>query len=279
MSSLRLRADRRQLLAPLTAAWHLEPLGQQPAQRGGRQRSGESRHQALTRVVGHIIRLQARPGDPFPSERELAEELQVSRGTLRQATDALVAEGVLERVPGLGTFVPRRKGTPRVGLTSFSEDMQSRGMSPGSRVLRFESTTATGWLAREMGLEVGAPVVYLQRLLLADNAPMAVDENYLPADRLPGLASERAPRSLYRLLETRYGITLEYGEDQIEAIAASLVQSRLLHIKEGDPLLQVVRHAFADEALINYSAVFYRADRYRLSVPLTRSGTPTRPFR
>lgn len=279
MSSLRLRADRRQLVEPLRTAWLHEPLGQSPAGRGQRQRSGESRHAALTRVVGQIIRLQARPGDPFPSERELAEELGVARGTLRQATDALVAQGMLERVPGLGTFVPKRKSTPQLGLTSFSEDMHSRGLSPGSRVLRFESTTATGWLAREMGLEVGAPVVYLQRLLLADGAPMAVDENYLPADQLPGLAAERAPRSLYRLLKTRYGITLEYGEDQIEAIPASLVQSRLLHIKEGDPLLQVVRHAFAGDTLINYSAVFYRADRYRLSVPLTRPGTPSRPVR
>lgn len=276
MSSLALRADRRRLLAPLHEAWTEEPLGRTRARRGERQRVGEARHEALTRVVAHVLRLHARPGDPFPSERELAEALQVSRGTLRQAMDALVATGSLERVVGLGTFVPRRAVTPRVGLTSFSEDMHQRGMTPGSRVLRFETSTATGWLAREMGLDVGAPVVYLQRLLLADNTPMAVDENYLPAEHLPGLETERAPHSLYRLLETRFGITLEYGEDQIEAIASSLVQSRLLHIKEGDPLLQIVRHAFAGETLINYSAVFYRADRYRLSVPLTRPPAVTR---
>lgn len=270
MTSLRLRADRRRLLAPLAAAWRAEPLGAAPAVRGQRVRAGESRQAALTRVIEQTLRVECRPGDPFPSERELAEELDVSRTTLRAAVDRLVEAGVLERVVGLGTFVPRRATAPRVGLTSFSEDMRRRGMNPSSRVLRFETTSATGWLAREMGLSLGAPVVYLQRLLSADGLPIAVDENYLPAERLPGLERHRAPRSLYALLQESFGITLEYGEDQIEAIPASLVQSRLLQIQEGDPLLQVVRHAYSDEALINYSAVFYRADRYRLTVPLTR---------
>lgn len=270
MTSLRVRADRRRLIEPLRTAWTAEPLGAQQAARGQREHGAESRHAALARVLAATVRTEALPGDPFPAERELAEALGVSRTTLRRAVDGLVEEGVLERVVGLGTFVPRRRTTPRVGLTSFSDDMRRRGMNPSSRVLRFETTTATGWLAREMGLALGAPVVYLQRLLSADGLPMAVDENYLPAERLPGLERERAPHSLYTMLQERFGITLEYGEDQIEAIPASLVQSRLLRIAEGDPLLQVVRHAYSEDALINYSAVFYRADRYRLSVPLTR---------
>jgi GntR family transcriptional regulator len=161
-----------------------------------------------------------------------------------------------------------------VGLTSFSEDMRLRGMAPSTRVLRFESAAATGWLAREMNLEKGAPLVYLQRLLMADGTPMAVDENYLPSERLPGLSAMKAPTSLYELLRTKYGIVPEYGEDQVEAISSSPVQARLLGITPGDPLLQVVRHAYAGEDLVNYSAVFYRADRYRLTVPLVRTEAP-----
>lgn len=254
----------------LVAAWRSDPLGERPAARGERERSGESRSAALARVLEEALAGRARPGDTFPPERELSTRLGVSRSTLRHAVDALVDGGLLERIPGAGTYVPRRPRAPRVGLTSFSEDMRLRGLQPSSRVLRFESSTATGWLAREMNLERGAPLVYLQRLLLADRVPMAVDENYLPAERLPGLANMRAPSSLYALLQERFGITPQYGEDQVEAITATEVQARLLDIKAGDPLLQVVRHAYAGEDLVNYSAVFYRADRYRLTVPLTR---------
>jgi GntR family transcriptional regulator len=224
-------------------------------------------------VITEVLTARSRPGDALPGERSTAEKLGVSRTTLRSAVDALVTEGALERIPGSGTFVPRRPRAPRVGLTSFSEDMRLRGLQPSTRVLRFESSSATGWLAREMNLEKGAPLVYLQRLLLADGIPMAVDENYLPQQRLPGLASMRAPNSLYQLLQDHYGIVPEYGEDQVEAIGASPVQARLLGVSAGDPLLQVVRHAYAGEDLINYSAVFYRADRYRLTVPLTRPST------
>jgi GntR family transcriptional regulator len=270
MTMLSTRAQGRRLLEPLQQAWSDDDIGAAPARRGQRERGPESRQAALARVIESVLRLQAGPGDAFPSERELSTALNVSRSTLRAATEGLVTRGVLERVPGLGTFVPRRQTAPKVSLSSFSEDMRRRGLHPSSRVLRFESTAATGWLAREMGLEVGAPVVYLQRLLLADGEPMAVDENYLPAARLPGLESERAPASLYAFLRERYGVTLEWGEDQVEAIPASLVQSRLLGVGEGAPLLQLVRHAYAGEHLMNYSACFYRADRYRLSVPLTR---------
>ncbi|WP_233548597.1 GntR family transcriptional regulator [Galactobacter valiniphilus] len=270
MTMLGSRAQGRRLVEPLRRAWAADAVGAVPAKRGERSRGPESRQAALARVIDAVLHQQSKPGDPFPSERELAEALQVSRATLRAATDGLVSRGALERLPGLGTFVPRGTGAPKVSLTSFSEDMRRRGLHPSSRVLRFEGSTATGWLAREMGLEVGAPVVYLQRLLLADGEPMAVDENYLPAARLPGLEHERAPHSLYAFLRERYGVTLEWGEDQVEAIPASLVQARLLGVGEGAPLLQLVRHAYAGDTLMNYSACFYRADRYRLSVPLTR---------
>jgi len=265
------RADVRRLLEPLKAAWEVETGGRGPARRGERSHARESHAAALARVMGEVLRGHTRPGDAFPSERELAPLLGVSRTTLRHALEQLVGRGALERVPGLGTFVPRPQLPATRGLPSFSEDMRARGMVPDARVLRFESTVATGWLAREMGLDLGAPVVYLQRLLRADGEAIAVDENYLPAQRLPGLAKERAPRALYEFLRERYGVVPDTGEDQIEAIGASVVQARLLGIGAGEPLLQVVRHAYAARELINYSACFYRADRYRLSMPLHRA--------
>jgi GntR family transcriptional regulator len=216
------------------------------------------------------------PGAPFPSERSLAERFALARMTVRHAVDALVGEQVLERVVGLGTFVTRPKVDLQVRLTSYSEEMQRRGMVPDSTVLSFEQVPAGSHLAKELQLEEGAAVVRFRRLLLADGEPMSVDENFIPAKRVPGLLDGPPPSSLYNVLSERYGLVMEWGEDIVEATAASPSIARLLKTDVGDPLLKITRHAFVSRAMVDYSVSFYRADRYKLWVPLQRPGAPNR---
>ena len=83
------------------------------------------------------------PGGAFPSERDLTERFGVARMTVRQAIDSLVGEQVLERVVGLGTFVRKPKLDLQVKLTSYSEEMQRRGMVPAAKVLSFEQIGAS----------------------------------------------------------------------------------------------------------------------------------------
>ncbi|MEG7688985.1 GntR family transcriptional regulator, partial [Listeria monocytogenes] len=78
----------------------------------------------------------------------------------------------------------------QVKLTSYSEEMQRRGMVPAAKVLSFEQIAASAFLARELQLDEGTPLVRFRRLLLADNEPMSVDENFIPAHRAPGLLDE-----------------------------------------------------------------------------------------
>ncbi|MBT1001734.1 GntR family transcriptional regulator [Paenarthrobacter sp. DKR-5] len=234
-----------------------------------------SKHVQLRDILRAHIQANCPPGSIFPSERELSERFGLARMTVRQAIDALVGESVLERVVGLGTFVARPKVDLQVKLTSYSEEMQRRGMVPAARVLSFEQIGATGLLARELQLDEGQPVVRFRRLLLADNEPMSVDENFIPASRVPGILDDPPPTSLYNVLSERYGLVMEWGEDMIEATAASPSIARLLNVEMGAPLLKIQRHAFVSRAMVDYSVSFYRADRYKLWVPLQRPGTRT----
>ncbi|MGG5751531.1 GntR family transcriptional regulator [Zafaria sp. Z1313] len=235
--------------------------------------SAVAKHQQLAAILREHATAVCRPGQAIPSERELTLFFGVARMTVRQAIDALVEEGVLERIIGVGTFVARPKMDLQVKLTSYSEEMQRRGMVPASRVLRFEEIPAAGALAREMELTEGTPVIRLRRLLLADGAPMSLDENYLPADKVPGLIDEPPPTSLYNTLNERYGLVLEWGEDQIEATAATSSNAPHLGVELGAPLLKIQRHAYVRRELLDYSVSLYRADRYKLWVPLQRPGT------
>ncbi len=192
--------------------------------------------------------------------------------TVRHAIDALVAEEVLERIVGLGTFVAHTKLDLQMKLTSYSEEMHRRGMVPDARVLSFEQVGATPLIARELQLEQGQPVVRFRRQLLADGEPMSVDENFIPAHRVPGILEQPAPTSLYNVLSERFGLVMEWGEDTIEATAASASIARLLNVDLGAPLLKIQRHAYVARSMIDYSVSYYRADRYKLWVPLQRPG-------
>ena len=121
-------------------------------------------------------------------------------------------------------------------------------------------------------------MVRFRRLLLADNEPMSVDENFIPAHRVPGLLDDEPPTSLYNVLSERYGLVMEWGEDTIEATAASAVHRPAAECRQsGSPLLKIQRHAFVARAMVDYSVSYYRADRYKLWVPLQRPGV--RPAR
>lgn len=234
-----------------------------------------AKHVQLRELLREYILQHAEPGTAIPSERKLTEHFGVARMTVRHAIDALVAEEVLERIVGLGTFVAHSKLDLQMKLTSYSEEMHRRGMVPDARVLSFEQMAATPLIARELQIEQGIPVIRFRRQLLADREPMSVDENFIPAHRVPGILDDEPPTSLYNVLSERFGLVMEWGEDTIEATAASPSIARLLNVEMGAPLLKIQRHAYVARAMVDYSVSYYRADRYKLWVPLQRPGVRT----
>ncbi|MEO6530192.1 MAG: GntR family transcriptional regulator [Specibacter sp.] len=240
------------------------------------RQSPVSVHIQLRELLRNYVLSSNKSGRQLPSERDMAAHFAVARMTLRHAVQALVEEELLERVVGVGTFVARTKLDVTLKLTSYSEEMARRGMRPSARVLAFEQIRATARLARELQLEEGQAVIRLRRLLLADDEPMSVDENFLPAWRVPGILDAGPPTSLYNVLGERYGLVIEWGEDIIEANAATPSIARLLKVDIGAPVLRTERHAFVSRSTVDYSVSFYRADRYKLRVPLQRPGVRTR---
>ncbi|WP_141361129.1 GntR family transcriptional regulator [Glutamicibacter uratoxydans] len=237
--------------------------------------SSLSKYRQIREILRTHAREHCKPGYRLPPERVLAEHFGVARKTIRQAIDALVDEQVLKRVVGIGTFVVPEKLDLRVRLHSYSEDMMRRGMVPDAHVLQFAEIKSNANLASQLMIEEGEPVVQFKRLLLADGTPMSLDENYMPADLVPGFVDGEPPSKLYQALHERYGILLEWGEDQVESTAASTQQARLLGVEPGFPLLQITRYAYVGERLADYSVSLYRSDRYKLFVPLQRLGTRT----
>ena len=214
-----------------------------------------------------------RPGTMLPSERALAERYGVARMTVRQELERLESKGLIYRVQGKGTFVAEPKFTQTQELTSFSEDMRARGMVPGSEVLSTEVSEAHEIVARELGLEVGDPVVRIERIRTADGEPMAYERANLPAVRFPGLENESlADTSLYEILQTKWGVRFARALQRVSVVTLSDEEAARLHVTVGRSafLFERTTHA-ADDSAVEYVRSLYRGDRYQVATQLTRS--------
>lgn len=236
----------------------------------------------LYRRIGDELRSrieagELQPGDRLPSELELARTYNVSRITSRQALDLLCSQGLVVRKQGMGSFVAAHPVTQRlVRLTDFVEDMVEAGLRPESRVLAFEPDNAPVDIAERLGLSPGGSIYRLDRLRLADTSPIALDCTWLPPPfgRLL-VDQDLSGRTIYEILEQDYGIPIVMGEYIIGADVADDVQSRVLHVPGGAPLLVFERTSFtASEKPIYVQKRFYRADRvqYRLTLQRTAPG-------
>jgi GntR family transcriptional regulator len=204
-------------------------------------------------------------GTLLPPERVLCETYEVSRTTVRQALQELLVEGRLYRLQGKGTFVARPKVVQTLALTSYTEDMQARGLSPGSRVLAADRVPASPEVAESLELDDGADVMRVERLRLADQEPMAVETLFVEAARFPGLEQRLAQASSwYDLLRSRYAVELGEGEETIESALATPPDARLLGTEVGTPMLLLTRRTWDTAGRpVEFVRSLYRGDRYR----------------
>jgi GntR family transcriptional regulator len=222
----------------------------------------------LRTILVELIEGELGPDDAIPSERELSERFGVSRMTVRETVDRLVAEGRLYRVPAKGTFVAHPKLDMPLQLSSFSDDMRRRGLRPGARELTRRTEPAREHVRAALDLGQG-DVHVIERLRLADGTPMAIERTHVDASITPGLAGvSLEDASLYAVLADRYGIRLDGGEQWIEAAPADAEVAGRLGIGPRAPVLRIRRLARQGARPVEYTESVYRADRYQLHVAL-----------
>jgi GntR family transcriptional regulator len=222
------------------------------------------------RVLDLIERLGV--GDAIPSERQLTGELGVSRLTVRAALDDLVREGFLERRHGAGTFVSEPKIAQELTMTSFTEDMQRRGMVPSSKTLELKTVAAGARLGRLLHVSPSEEIVVVTRLRYADRETMAIETLHVSGALVPGLtAKDLEQHSFYELLEERFGVVVVGGSQAIEPTVTNEEESAALGVPLHSPAFLFERTTrAADGSIVEYVRSIYRGDRYRLVSDLTR---------
>jgi len=198
--------------------------------------------------------------DSLPAERDIAEDLGVSRITVRKAIEGLVDEGLVDRRHGAGTFVASRIQKNMAALSSFSEDIASRGWQASSKWLSKTEAKVTPTESLALGLPPDTVVYRFDRIRFAQGNPLALEHAIVPASCLPSL--DAVGTSLYAALEltnNRPSRALQ----RLQAIAFDAEQAKLLGVGKGDPGLSIERRGYlGNDRIVEVTRSYYRGDAY-----------------
>jgi GntR family transcriptional regulator len=235
-------------------------------------------YEQLKRLIMQDIENKGlQPGDLLPSETQHCEIHQVSRTVVRQAISDLVAEGLLIRLRGKGTFVakPKLREQFMESTVGFFEDLTSQGHKVMSKVLTLDFVSCTPHVAEVLGLSGNSQVIELVRLRSVNNEIIALTKSYLNSSSLELLeelrATDLAHTSLYQFLEMRWSLQIESGHRSIEAIAATGPLCKLLDVRSGDPLLFIQSYGKdTNGKTIEFFQAWHRADRSKIEMNVIR---------
>lgn len=208
-------------------------------------------------------------GTRLENEIDLADQLGLSRPTMRRAIAYLVDRGLLVRKRGVGTQVIHAKVRRQIELTSLFDDLAKARREPSTRVLGFTVEPAPDALAVELGLPAGTDIYVIERLRYADAEPLALMHNRVPAGLLPLTREDLETHGLYNLLRAA-GINLRIAKQSIGARAATAAEARALGETRGAPLLTMQRAAYDDHGrAVEHGDHVYRSSRYSFDLTLT----------
>lgn len=231
--------------------------------------AGVPLHKRLKSAIeAAILGNSLKPGAVLPGERLVSEALGLSRVTVRKSIASLVEEGFLRRRHGSKTEVSSRVEKSLSTLTSFSEDMSTRGLEPGCRWLSKQIVRPSPSEMMALGIAADAYVIRMKRIRTADGLPLALETSTVPTRFLP--SPDLVGESLYEALE-KLGAMPQRAIQRLRSRPASASDAEHLKCDIGAPLLVMERRCFlADEQIVEFSESRYKGDVYDFVFELKR---------
>lgn len=212
--------------------------------------------------------------EQIPTEYELAEQLGMSRGTIRRAIKSLVEEGLLIQVQGKGTFVTQSDIVHPSGtcLISFAESLRSQGIDFTTEVLRQEVSTADEYHAKKLLVPEGTSILFLDRVRRVEGQPIMYLESTINLSVLPGLEEiDFNENTLFATIEQRYGRRIGHSNARYAALVAGEKRGRILEVSTEAPVLHLEQQIFfTDNTPVEWSNVWLRGSRYIVSTVMQR---------
>jgi DNA-binding GntR family transcriptional regulator len=214
-------------------------------------------------LEGHLA-----PGDRIGNEVQLADQLGLSRPTLRQAIQMLVDKGMLVRKRGVGTQVVHAPIRRTVELTSLNDDLKRAGRQPTTALLELATVEADDDTATRLNVPSGTSLWRVDRLRCVDGEPLALMRNFVPVSVTDLSVVDFGTTGLYEHFRAT-GIHLRVAHQTISARLVDATEARHLEGGEGDPVLTMERTSYDDKGrAVEFGRHLYRPDRYAYEATL-----------
>ena len=201
----------------------------------------------------------------LPTEKELQDQYQVSRDTVRKALRLLTEKGLIQKVQGRGSQVLKQEllNFPVSGLTSYKELVDSLGLNSQTRVISLDLMTVDEQTALQTGFPEGSQVWKVLRTRSIDGVVSVLDLDYLAKDCVPNLTQEIAQTSIYAYLEEDLGLDISYAQKEI-TIQASTERERLLMDNQDDYLVLIRSRVYlGDTRQFQYTESRHKIDKFQ----------------
>jgi GntR family transcriptional regulator len=220
-------------------------------------------------------------GATVPSEHQLMKQFQISRNTARDALNEIEQHGYIYRVPGKGSFVASIRLDQHYNfLNGFSQDVAALGMTPSHTIFEIKTVKATPFVAAKLQIAPGSNVLYMHRLLLADDLPYIVVRSYLTSQWLEINGIEISAEllghgSFYEYLDKKYNIVFNSAVNTLRAGAANAEDAEILRIPPGHPVLLSERISRTDDNIPRELTLGVgHPDRHQWTVMLFKKANP-----
>jgi GntR family transcriptional regulator len=223
-------------------------------------------------MLAKIASREWQPGTAIPTENELTQLYSVSIGTVRKAVETLVAEGLLERNQGRGTFIRRPSFDGSLFRFFRYQTDNAKNKVPEGRILARTLVAPPESVAGALSLNKRAKAIRLDRLRLVDGEPVLLEEIWLPHARFGALMNIALPDFgdlLYPLYEEQCGQTVASAQETLTVESADAKVAHQLHMKAGNPVVVIDRLAFGYDRLpLEWRRSRGRADRFRYQIEI-----------
>lgn len=224
-------------------------------------------------IALRIANGQFKANQKLPSERILADNLNTTRLTLRDALFQLEIEGKVFRMDRRGWFVAgERLSFDLCEDKGFMTNVSQQGYSPDTKLIFCEEKTASATLAKSLKIKEGGPVYHIQRQRFINKRPVLMEDIYLDSSRYPGLQHTNLNGSLSTVLADIYGTKVSYSDIQITPIAFNSLHGKLLHVSPGTPATLITRTSYdSNDKVVEFDQEYWVSDVLSIEIRTTVS--------
>ncbi|NWE44456.1 trehalose operon repressor [Pseudomonas gingeri] len=225
-------------------------------------------NQIYSDLLACITTEQLEKGARLPSETELMDSYQASRGTVRKAIEQLQERGFAQKIHGKGTFVLSRSPIEFQlgGIVSFQEAHSSMGSTIGTEVVEFSEIPLAGALQERLQAEPGSLVIRIKRVRRIDGKRIILDINHFVADLIPGLTRDIAEHSIYAYIEQTLQLSISFAQRTIEAARCSKDDQQHLDLDGASHVIVVKNQTFLqDGRQFEYTESRHTLDKFYFS--------------